>query len=228
MSQKEAPSPSGPTVMEKLREIISADKEKGWDNAWKAAVTPWDAGDIQPPLKDLLESREINFATSGKALVPGCGRGYDPIFIASTLGLETIAVDISEIAVDAANTLLAKSQIPPPGNVRFLLADFFTFSQTHPQQFDLIYDYTFFVAIPPSRRSEWAEEMAKLIKPGGYMITLVFPMDAPQDHGPPFFVRPEHYVELLGEGWEKVLDKVPERSSESHVGRERLVVWKKL
>ncbi len=34
MSQKEAPSPSGPTVMEKLREIISADKEKGWDNAW--------------------------------------------------------------------------------------------------------------------------------------------------------------------------------------------------
>lgn len=70
--------------------------------------------------------------------------------------------------------------------------------------------------------------MSKLVKPGGYLITLVFPIDPPQDVGPPFFVRPEHYVGPLGEGWEKVIDKVPERSSETHVNRERLVVWKKL
>lgn len=70
--------------------------------------------------------------------------------------------------------------------------------------------------------------MASLLRPGGVLVTLVFPIDPPQDVGPPFFVRPEHYVEMLGEGWQKVLDKVPEHSLETHIGRERLVVWKKL
>jgi methyl halide transferase len=86
---------------------------------------------------------------------------------------------------------------------------------------------SFFVAILPSMRKDWGQKIASLIKPGGYLVTLVFPIDPPQDHGPPFFVRPEHYVEVLGDGWTKVLDKVPERSSESHVNRERMIVWKR-
>ena len=44
----------------------------------------------------------------------------------------------------------------------------------------------------------------------------------------PFFVRPEHYVEILKENWEKVIDRIPAESQESHIGQEHLVVWKKL
>lgn len=36
-------------------------------------VTPWDYGDIQPPLKEAIEKSGIDFAKSGRALVPGCG-----------------------------------------------------------------------------------------------------------------------------------------------------------
>jgi len=216
-------------VMEQLRTIIDEDKEKGWDRAWKENLTPWDAGAVQPPLEDLLRSEQFSFATSGKALVPGCGRGYDAICIATTLGLNTLAVDISETAIAAANSLLSKTEIRSPGSVEFALTDFFSLSETQPSSFELIYDYTFFVAIPPTRRVEWAQEMTKLINPGGYLITLVYPLDEYTETGPPFFVRPEHYADVLGpHGWEKVLDKVPERSSETHVGRERLLVWKKL
>ena len=73
--------------------------------------------------------------------------------------------------------------------------------------------------------------MTKLVKPGGYLITLVFPLDPPRDIGPPFFVRPEHYDDVLGEGWETVLDIVPEVTPETlpdHVGKERIVVRRKL
>lgn len=70
--------------------------------------------------------------------------------------------------------------------------------------------------------------MRSLLKPGGYLITLVYPIDPPTNKGPPFFVRPAHYVEPLGDGWEKVVDRVPEHSLPSHVGREHLVVWKRL
>ncbi|KAI0721207.1 hypothetical protein C8Q72DRAFT_756942, partial [Fomitopsis betulina] len=65
-------------------------------------ATPWDAGQSQPPLKDLLASGEVDFPKSGRALVPGCGRGYDAILIATTLGLETTGLDISPVAMNAA------------------------------------------------------------------------------------------------------------------------------
>jgi hypothetical protein len=67
--------------------------------------------------------------------------------------------------------------------------------------------------------------MKALMKPGGHLVALVYPIDPESELGPPFFVRPEHYTENLGEGWAKVLDMVPPRSLASHVGRERLVAW---
>ena len=87
----------------------------------------------------------------------------------------------------------------------------------------------FFVAIPPSKRADWGHQMNALIKPGGFLITLIYPLDSPKEYGPPFYVQLEHYVEHLGgQNWEKMIDKVPEVSSEAHTGRERLVVWKKI
>jgi hypothetical protein len=37
-------------------------------------LTPWDAGQSQPPLRGILASGKVNFPTQGTALVPGCGR----------------------------------------------------------------------------------------------------------------------------------------------------------
>ena len=89
-------------------------------------------------------------------------------------------------------------------------------------------DSSFFVAIPPSKRPEWGRKMNALVKPGGFLITLIYPLNPFTEEGPPFFVRPEHYVEILEENWEKVIDRIPAESEESHIGHEHLVVWKKL
>jgi len=37
-------------------------------------ITPWDAGGVQPPLRDLLLSDKLDWPRRGRALVPGCGR----------------------------------------------------------------------------------------------------------------------------------------------------------
>ena len=87
---------------------------------------------------------------------------------------------------------------------------------------------SFFVAVLPPRRPEWGRKMAELVKPGGYLICLVFPILPYTEFGPPFYVRPEHYDEVLGDGWEKVLDEVPKISMDSHAGKERIVVRRKL
>ncbi|TFK38097.1 S-adenosyl-L-methionine-dependent methyltransferase [Crucibulum laeve] len=210
-----------------LAQIIKSDDPSSWDQAWQNKITPWDAGDSQPPLREAIERSGIPFPRSGRALVPGCGSGYDVTYIATSLGLNTVGFDISETATTAARKLLETH----PGNVKslvtFQIGDFFTFKVPLEERFDLVYDYTFFVAIPPSRRPEWGAQMASLIKPGGYLITLVFPIDPPIETGPPFFVRPEHYIAPLGDKFEKVLDKDPEVSIESHKERERLVVWRR-
>ncbi len=87
---------------------------------------------------------------------------------------------------------------------------------------------SFFVAIHPSQRSEWGTQMAALVKQGGYLITLVFPMEPKKDYGPPWYVRPDHYDEPLAGNFEKVLDKVPEKLLEGWPdGGQHLLVWKR-
>ncbi|KAF5334818.1 hypothetical protein D9611_012965 [Ephemerocybe angulata] len=114
-------------------------------------------------------------------------------------------------------------------NSSFLSTDFFTFTPPNDERFDLIVDHTFFVAIPPSLRPAWGAQMSSLLKPGGLLITLVYPILQPTDTGPPYFVRPEHYdAPLAAEGhFSKIWDRKPAKSSPSHEGIEQVLVWRR-
>ena len=80
--------------------------------------------------------------------------------------------------------------------------------------------------------------MRALIRLGGYLITLMHPVEtAPPPavlEGPPYHVRFEDYVEVLkeGEAFVRVIDCIPESSdahdAERHKGRDRLVVWRRV
>jgi len=215
--------------MVELARLLQENPDSGWDDAWKAGVTPWDAGEPHPALRDLVLSKELDLPKQGRALVPGCGKGYDATFIASDFGLDTLAIDISPTALQAARDYFNnRPEGLFHGKVSFEEVDFFKFSVPDEQKFSLIYDYTFFVAIPPTLRNDWGRQMSALLKRGGYLITLIYPLNLPLLGGPPFHVIPEHYVDVLGEGWETVLDKVPQESIPTRVGRERLVVYRRL
>jgi hypothetical protein len=70
--------------------------------------------------------------------------------------------------------------------------------------------------------------MSSLARPGAFLITLIAPLGLPDGpRGPPFYVVPEHYDELLTE-WEKVYDEMPEDAVDGRGWRQRLVVWKRL
>lgn len=72
--------------------------------------------------------------------------------------------------------------------------------------------------------------MCALTKSGGFLIAFVYPIRDhwPLELGPPYYVQPVHYDEVLGDEWEKVLDDTPKSSPETHVGSMRLMVYKKL
>jgi hypothetical protein len=72
--------------------------------------------------------------------------------------------------------------------------------------FDFIYDYTFFCALPPNLREQWAQRMSTLLKPNtGRLLTLIFPVLEGVDmntsrgplKGPPFPVTVDDYKRVL-------------------------------
>lgn len=71
----------------------------------------------------------------------------------------------------------------------------------------------------PDMREEWGRRWAGLLRKGGLLVTLCFPVDPTKEGGPPFRVHPDDYQRVLhGAGFETVsIDPVPE--SLSHPGR---------
>ncbi|XP_004287179.1 PREDICTED: probable thiol methyltransferase 2-like isoform 2 [Fragaria vesca subsp. vesca] len=139
----------------------------GWDKLWEQGVTPWDLGRPTPVVAHLHKSGGL---PKGRALVPGCGTGYDVVEIACPDRLVT-GLDISHNAINKALQLF--SSLPNAMHFTFLKVDFFTWHPT--DLFDLVFDYTFFCAIEPDMRSAWAQKMADILKPDGELITLMFP-----------------------------------------------------
>ncbi|PPQ66635.1 hypothetical protein CVT24_006927 [Panaeolus cyanescens] len=212
------------------KDIVKPDDHTTWELAWTQGITPWDAGEVQPSLIEAIEKSGLELPPNGRALVPGCGTGYDIVYLASKLGYEAIGADIAATAIKRANELIdnfKKKTNDANLKASIIQTDFFKWEPSEAEKFDLVYDHTFFCAIPPALRNDWGKKMAQLLKPGGYLVTSVYPMLPYVETGPPYYLRPEHYIEPLSEHFNWVLDKVPEKSSLSHEGKERLVIWRR-
>ncbi|GAA5935393.1 hypothetical protein JCM1841_001943 [Sporobolomyces salmonicolor] len=230
---------SMPESILKMRELLASDPTEGrsatggWDQAWKADLTPWDSKnkDVQPALRELVEERwaEVGLPlaslSDGMALVPGCGRGYDAVFFASK-GIDAIGLDLSATAVEAAKAHHA-AQPGAPSNVEFQAADFFDFALPGGRPFSLAYDFTFFCAIPPGLRGDWGKRYADVIRKGGLLITLAFPLDGDRKGGPPYSVSEAAYGEALSSNFEKIYAREPSQSTDGHGGREKVLVWQR-
>ncbi|OQN96717.1 hypothetical protein B0A48_17141 [Cryoendolithus antarcticus] len=188
-----------------------------WDALWKQQTTPWDRSTPSPALVDtLLEKKYVlgpipQDGKRRKALVPGCGPGYDVLLFASH-GYDAIGLDASETAIEACKVLDAQqgndeSKYPivdssiERGSRTFVLADFFMndfLKASDAPQFDIIYDYTFLCALPPALRPKWAKRMTELLAPNGRLICLEFPLSKPPSTGgPPHGLSSDLYTELF-------------------------------
>lgn len=171
-----------------------------WLTKWNAGIAVgafWDTGTPSPLLVKYIEEGKV---PEGRALVPGCGRGYDVAALASEKRL-AIGLDISEVAVQTARdyiSSLPKEQCLNEENAVVECKSYFDMNVEDPAElFDFIYDYTFLCALDPSVRVEWAKQTAKLLRQGGELITLIFPIRGQDNLGPPFSVSMEGVRDLL-------------------------------
>ena len=190
-----------------------------WHEAWKTRVTPWDAGASPPALRSLLER---DLVPAGRALVPGCGTGYDLATLART-DREVVGLDLSE----EARAAFVRAHPELVGSVVYEVADFFSYDP--PQPFDFVWDYTFFCALDPDRRSDWGATMRRLVKPSGLLATLLFPFEDPisDRQGPPWPINTALVRGFVEEAFEEVETTEVEQSHSGREGRERLALWRR-
>ncbi|KAL4910300.1 hypothetical protein BDW74DRAFT_173758 [Aspergillus multicolor] len=256
---------------------------KAWSDLWDSGESSlWDRGMPSPALIDLLESYqdsllcpfeglEVDGREKGdkgerrkRALVPGCGRGYDVLTFALH-GFDAVGLEVSGTAVSVARGFaeeelgLSSSRAKyfgenidtgsvrrigtGTGKVHFVRGDFFDESwlaelsededEEDDGMFDLVYDYTFLCALHPTQRPHWASRMAELLRPGGMLICLEFPMyKDPALPGPPWGVNGVHWELLAGgdAGIGRFTRRVylkPERTFEVGRGTDMLSVWER-
>ncbi|KAL3424648.1 thiol methyltransferase [Phlyctema vagabunda] len=185
-----------------------------WDELWIEGFLPWDKGFPSPALVDLLAERQDLLGSSTgkklKALVPGCGKGYD-VLLLTAYGYDAYGLEISANAIDAAkknekeveeNAIYNPNDGVSKGKVTWLVGDFFNDEFLKDVDgdggFDLIYDYTFLSAMPLSMRAAWSKRQNELLAPEGRLVCLEFPTYKPlSTGGPPFGLPPKIYTALL-------------------------------
>ncbi len=193
-----------------------------WEDAWREGRTGWDAG-VSPPA--LLELSARGVLPAGRALVPGCGAGWDVLTLAEGSRV-VVGLDVAPTAA-ARFAALREARGVPEERARVVVADFFTYAPE--ERFDLVWDYTFLCAIDPSQREAWLEKVDALLSPAGELITLVFPAtdEPPFGAGPPFALPPEEVRALVTRRFEEIVFEPYPRSHPGREGMEWLGRWRR-
>lgn len=194
-----------------------------WEERWQQGNTPWDQGQAAPALLAYLDQHATAGASRRKrALVPGCGAGYD-LLAFSQAGFDAVGLDVAPSVLPVFEKLRTQAGVEPDA-AELLIQDFFMFEM---EPFDVVFDYTFFCALPPTERHRWGKKMKELVAPGGELVTLMFPVVRGRDleKGPPYTVFPEFYEDALGDDFaQRSLDRV-QGSLPSREGKEWIARW---
>lgn len=147
--------------------------EEYWTGKYQGNFLGWDIGYISTPLKtyfDQLGNKESHI------LIPGGGYSYEAEYLFQQGFRKVYVADISLVPLrDLQN------RIPDFPKGHLLHTDFFELNG----QFDLIIEQTFFCALDPRKRPDYARHMAELLKPGGKLVGVLFDTELNRDR-PPF------------------------------------------
>lgn len=168
--------------MNKNNDFLSKDY---WDNRYLHKETGWDIGSASPALVDYFEKISNK---NIRILIPGCGNAFEAGYLLEHGFTNVTVVDISPIPLA---TLENKYNDFVGKQLHILCEDFFQLKG----KFDLIIEQTFFCAIDPSLRNDYAKRIADLLTENGKLSGLLF--DRYFADNPPFGGSLDEYQALF-------------------------------
>jgi SAM-dependent methyltransferase len=168
--------------------MASVDAPEFWEERYAQGEDGWETGRAHPSLVHWIDTTP---PPPGRIAVPGCGRGHDVRFLAGR-GYDVVGFDFAPVAIAEARALATREGV----TTRFEQDDVFTLPTRYPHAFDGVWEYTCFCAIDPRRRAEYVDVLAAILRPGGWLLAVFFPMRS-YGAGPPYPVARDEVRRLL-------------------------------
>ena len=165
-------------------QIESPMDQNYWDARWENQETGWDIGYASPTLTKYIDGI-VDKSTA--VLIPGCGNAYEAAYLLNQGFTNITLIDIAPLAVENL-----KQKYEGISGIRVLCEDFFE----HKGTYDLILEQTFFSAIPPIRRNDYATKMHDLLNHNGKIVGVLFNKQF-NNPCPPFGGSTEEYQNLF-------------------------------
>ena len=183
--------------------------ESFWNNKYLNDKTGWDLGEISNPLKEYFDQlKDKNL----RILIPGGGNSYEAEYLFSLGFSNVFVVDIAEEPLKRI-----RNRVPSFPKENLIHADFFELENV----FDLIIEQTFFCAINPELRSDYARKVSELLTEKGKLVGLLFDAQLNEDH-PPFGGSKQEYKEYFTPYFTVTMEPCC-NSSESRQGMELFI-----
>ena len=194
------------------------DQSQFWEDIYLENDTGGDLKGVTPVFNSI--SNEL---IKGKVCIVGCGRGYDAIMFAKK-GFDVTAVDFAPTPIFELNKLaIQKSE-----TINTVQDDIFSLVEKFSDTFDYVIEQTCFCAIHPNRRKEYEILVRTILKPGGKLVGLWFPLDkSPEEGGPPWGTTIDEVKSTFNSGWKIEKEEFTLQSVEPRKGREKLIIFKK-
>ena len=159
---------------------------------YAAGTAPWDIGRPQPEMIALEESGTFGH----RVLEVGCGRGALSIYLAGR-GHQVLGIDGAEQAIDSARAAARGTDL----DVIFVLGDVVHVMRQIHDPFDAVVDVGFFHGLDDDGRIRFAEELARVLAPGGVYAMLAFSDRVPGAFGPHRVSADEICAVFAGSQW---------------------------
>ncbi|MBL7816066.1 MAG: SAM-dependent methyltransferase [Saprospiraceae bacterium] len=148
-----------------------------WKNRWQTSTTGWEVGAVTTPIREFVNHLvEKKTDKNCRILIPGAGSGHEAIYFYEQ-GFHNITV--CDWAEEAFKTI--KEKLPQLPDNQLVVSDFFDLVGV----FDLIVEQTFFCAIDPTLRTQYAQKCSELLNKEGKVCGVLFGKEF-DFQGPPF------------------------------------------
>lgn len=143
---------------------------KEWYENWYAGKEKVFAWNIGRPHSALIEVVEKGLLKGGCVLVPGCGFGYDAIFLAER-GFKVVGFDFSANVIRKAK-LKVKAKSKLKGSLKFEVEDIYDLPNSYLGAFDWVVEIGNFQAMSVKERRDYVKVIADVLGPGGKCVVI--------------------------------------------------------
>ena len=158
-----------------------------WRSRYRTGRTPWDLGQVSDPVRTLVERW---FPATGSVFIPGCGRGYEALYLAQQ-GYAVTAVDFAPEPIAHLHEQARRHGL----TLDIRQGDLFDLPAKDEGRYDVLLEQTCLCALPLERQPDYAALARRVLRPGGQFLAGL--MRGPGGNPPPFDLPPERIEALF-------------------------------